>query len=90
MRAAAPSQPVGVDWVLFSSDYPFEFSAGAVAFVRSAPYTSADLARIAHGNADRQRFRTRGPDSRTPRYRGGLHGHRHASLRHQGFLMLGD
>ncbi|GHB90569.1 amidohydrolase [Streptomyces umbrinus] len=44
---------VGVDRVLFSIDYPFESSAEAVGFLRSAPYAPADLARIAHGNADR-------------------------------------
>ena len=44
---------VGVDRVLFSIDYPFESSAEAVAFLRSAPYAPADLARIAHGNAER-------------------------------------
>lgn len=44
---------VGVDRVLFSIDYPFESSAEAVRFLRSAPYAPADLARIAHGNAER-------------------------------------
>ncbi|MEV0555558.1 amidohydrolase family protein [Streptomyces sp. NPDC050597] len=44
---------VGVDRVLFSIDYPFESSSEAVGFLRSAPYAPADLARIAHGNADR-------------------------------------
>jgi len=44
---------VGVDRVLFSIDYPFESSAEAVGFLRSAPYAPTDLARIAHGNADR-------------------------------------
>lgn len=44
---------VGVDRVLFSIDYPFESSAEAVAFLRSAPYAPADLASIAHGNAER-------------------------------------
>ncbi|WP_328504678.1 amidohydrolase family protein [Streptomyces sp. NBC_00457] len=44
---------VGVDRVLFAIDYPFESSAEAVKFLRSAPYAPADLARIAHGNADR-------------------------------------
>ncbi|MEU1190319.1 hypothetical protein [Streptomyces sp. NPDC005859] len=39
--------------MLFSIDYPFESSAEAVAFLHSAPYAPADLARIAHGNADR-------------------------------------
>jgi 2,3-dihydroxybenzoate decarboxylase len=44
---------VGVDRVLFSIDYPFESSAEAVGFLRSAPYAPADLASIAHGNAER-------------------------------------
>lgn len=44
---------VGVDRVLFSIDYPFESSAAAVEFLRSAPYAPADLASIAHGNAER-------------------------------------
>ncbi|MFF1299367.1 MULTISPECIES: amidohydrolase family protein [unclassified Streptomyces] len=44
---------VGIDRVLFSIDYPFESSTEAVGFLRSAPYAPADLARIAHGNADR-------------------------------------
>ncbi|MFE2212945.1 amidohydrolase family protein [Streptomyces canus] len=44
---------VGVERVLFSIDYPFESSAEAVGFLRSAPYAPADLARIAHGNAER-------------------------------------
>ncbi|MFI1354538.1 amidohydrolase family protein [Streptomyces sp. NPDC020898] len=44
---------VGVDRVLFAIDYPFESSAEAVAFLRSAPHAPADLARIAHGNAER-------------------------------------
>jgi 2,3-dihydroxybenzoate decarboxylase len=39
--------------VLFSIDYPFESSAGAVEFLRTAPYSPADLERIAHGNAER-------------------------------------
>lgn len=44
---------VGIDRVLFPIDYPFESSAEAVEFLRAAPYTSADLERIAHGNAER-------------------------------------
>ncbi|WP_406223723.1 amidohydrolase family protein [Streptomyces canus] len=44
---------VGVGRVLFSIDYPFESSAEAVGFLRSAPYAPADLASIAHGNAER-------------------------------------
>jgi predicted TIM-barrel fold metal-dependent hydrolase len=44
---------VGIDRVLFSIDYPFESSAEAVEFLRTAPYAPADLERIAHGNAER-------------------------------------
>ncbi|MEV5842315.1 amidohydrolase family protein [Streptomyces sp. NPDC051985] len=44
---------VGIDRVLFAIDYPFESSAEAVEFLRTAPYAPADLERIAHGNADR-------------------------------------
>lgn len=44
---------VGVDRVLFAIDYPFESSAEAVGFLRSAPFAPGDLARIAHGNAER-------------------------------------
>ncbi|GGK84975.1 amidohydrolase family protein [Streptomyces flaveus] len=44
---------VGVDRVLFAVDYPFEFTAEAVGFLRSAPHEPADLKRIAHGNAER-------------------------------------
>src|SRR5262245_2507497 len=44
---------VGVDRVMFAIDYPFESTAEAVEFLRTAPYTPADLGRIAHGNADR-------------------------------------
>ncbi len=44
---------VGVDRVLFAIDYPYESSAEAVSFLRSAPYAPADLDRLAHGNATR-------------------------------------
>ncbi|MHA3019740.1 amidohydrolase family protein [Mycobacterium sp. BMJ-28] len=44
---------VGVDRVLFAIDYPYESSAEAVGFLRTAPYAPADLERIAHGNAER-------------------------------------
>jgi 2,3-dihydroxybenzoate decarboxylase len=44
---------VGTDRVLFAIDYPFESSAEAVEFLRTAPYAPADLERIAHGNAER-------------------------------------
>jgi 2,3-dihydroxybenzoate decarboxylase len=47
------TQAVGIDRVLFAIDYPFESTAEAVEFLRTAPYTPADLGRIAHRNAER-------------------------------------
>ncbi len=44
---------VGIDRVLFAVDYPFESTAEAAEFLRTAPYAPADLERIAHGNAER-------------------------------------
>ncbi|GAA3435071.1 amidohydrolase family protein [Kutzneria kofuensis] len=44
---------VGTDRVLFAIDYPYESTAEAVEFLRTAPYAPADLARIAHSNAER-------------------------------------
>jgi 2,3-dihydroxybenzoate decarboxylase len=51
LRAA--TRAVGIDRVLFAIDYPFESSADAVEFLRTAPYTKSNLGRIAHGNAER-------------------------------------
>ena len=51
LRAA--TRAVGIDRVLFAIDYPFESTAEAVEFLRTAPYTSRDLERIAHRNAER-------------------------------------
>jgi 2,3-dihydroxybenzoate decarboxylase len=51
LRAATSA--VGIDRVLFAIDYPFESSADAVEFLRTAPFTPPDLNRIAHGNAER-------------------------------------
>ena len=51
LRAA--TQAVGIDRVLFAIDYPFESTAEAVEFLRTAPFTPPDLNRIAHGNAER-------------------------------------
>lgn len=47
------TQAIGIDRVLFAVDYPYEVTAEAVEFLRTAPYAPADLARIAHGNAER-------------------------------------
>lgn len=44
---------VGTDRVLFAVDYPYESTAEAVGFLRTAPYAPADLGLIAHGNAER-------------------------------------
>jgi 2,3-dihydroxybenzoate decarboxylase len=51
LRAATDA--VGIDRVLFAIDYPFESTAEAVEFLRTAPYKSRDLERIAHRNAER-------------------------------------
>jgi 2,3-dihydroxybenzoate decarboxylase len=51
LRAATAA--VGIDRVLFAIDYPFESTAEAVEFLRTAPFTSPDRARIAHRNAER-------------------------------------
>lgn len=44
---------VGTDRVLFAIDYPYESSAEAVEFLRSAPVAPGDLLKIASGNAER-------------------------------------
>jgi predicted TIM-barrel fold metal-dependent hydrolase len=44
---------VGTERVLFAVDYPFESTEEAVGFLRTAPYAPADLALIAHRNAER-------------------------------------
>lgn len=49
----AAVQAIGVDNVMFSIDYPYESTAEAVRFLDTAPLAPADLARVAHGNADR-------------------------------------
>jgi 2,3-dihydroxybenzoate decarboxylase len=51
LRAA--TKAVGIDRVMFAIDYPFESTAEAVEFLRTAPYNSSDLKRIAHRNAER-------------------------------------
>jgi 2,3-dihydroxybenzoate decarboxylase len=51
LRAATDA--VGIDRVLFAIDYPFESTAEAVDFLRTAPFTPPDLRRIAHRNAER-------------------------------------
>lgn len=44
---------LGADHILFGTDYPFEDMATATAFLRSAPVSEDDRAKIAHGNAER-------------------------------------
>ncbi|WP_214405718.1 amidohydrolase family protein [Pseudonocardia lacus] len=44
---------LGADHILFGTDYPFEDMATATAFLRSAPVSEADRAKIAHLNAER-------------------------------------
>ena len=44
---------LGADHILFATDYPFEDMATATAFLRGAPISDADRAKIAHGNAER-------------------------------------
>ena len=38
---------------MFSIDYPYEPTGKAVEFLNTAPLAPADLAKVAHGNADR-------------------------------------
>jgi len=44
---------LGSDHILFAADYPFEDLRTATAFLRSAPISEGDRAKIAHGNAER-------------------------------------
>ena len=44
---------VGVDRIMFSADHPYASMAQARAFLDKLPVSSADLERIAHGNAER-------------------------------------
>jgi 2,3-dihydroxybenzoate decarboxylase len=44
---------LGVDHVLFGTDYPFEDVATATEFLASAPISEAERAAISHGNAER-------------------------------------
>ena len=44
---------IGIDNVMFSIDYPFESTGEAADFMRTAPLSPADLARVAHVNAER-------------------------------------
>ena len=44
---------LGSDHILFGTDYPFEEMDVATEFLRTAPISEADRAKIAHGNAER-------------------------------------
>ena len=44
---------VGVDRIMFSTDHPYASMADARAFLDKLPVSSADQARVAHGNAER-------------------------------------
>jgi 2,3-dihydroxybenzoate decarboxylase len=44
---------LGADHILFGTDYPFEDMATATQFLRTAPISEADRAKIAHRNAER-------------------------------------
>ncbi|MFE7897255.1 amidohydrolase family protein [Streptomyces sp. NPDC057424] len=44
-------QAIGADRLLFAVDYPYESTAEAAEFLRTAPFSRADLTRIAHRNA---------------------------------------
>ncbi len=43
----------GIDRILFSVDYPYASNASGRAFLQSLSLSPTDLARLAHGNADR-------------------------------------
>jgi uncharacterized protein len=44
---------VGVDRIMFSTDHPYASMAEARAFLDKLPVSSADQAKVAHGNAER-------------------------------------
>jgi predicted TIM-barrel fold metal-dependent hydrolase len=44
---------LGIDKILFAVDYPYNANAQGVEFVRAAPISDADKAKIFHRNADR-------------------------------------
>ena len=58
----------GIDRILFSVDYPYAPNARGQAFLQSLSLSPADLAKLAHGNADRllgstrRRSETKGPN----------------------------
>ena len=44
---------LGVDRVMFSCDYPYEYTHEAVEFIDNAPISAEDREKICHGNAER-------------------------------------
>ena len=44
---------LGVDNLMFSVDWPYESNAAAVEFLKRQPLEPGDLAKVAHGNAER-------------------------------------
>ena len=44
---------VGIDRIMFSTDHPYASMTDARAFLDRLPVSSADKARVAHGNAER-------------------------------------
>ena len=44
---------LGADRVLFSVDYPYEYTNEAVEFIEKAPISDSDREKICHGNAER-------------------------------------
>jgi predicted TIM-barrel fold metal-dependent hydrolase len=44
---------LSADNILFSVDWPYESNSMGTAFLRSAPISEIDRAKIAHGNAER-------------------------------------
>jgi 2,3-dihydroxybenzoate decarboxylase len=44
---------LGADRVMFSVDYPYEYTDEAVHFIENAPLSEVDRAKICHGNAER-------------------------------------
>ena len=44
---------LGVDRVMFSVDYPYEYTHEAVEFIDNAPISDVDREKICHGNAER-------------------------------------
>jgi 2,3-dihydroxybenzoate decarboxylase len=44
---------LGADRIMFSVDYPYEYTEQAVEFIEKAPISAEDRERICHGNAER-------------------------------------